>query len=50
MSNQLRLIDTASVRRLDAETVQIGRKGLAEARQALRQSRDRYDIPESKAA
>ena len=50
MSKQLRLIQTADVWRLDPETVQIGRKGLAEARQALRLSRARYDAPESKAA
>ena len=51
MSKQLRLIDnTASSWRLDEHTREVGRKGLAEARRALRDSRPRYAAPDTKAA
>ncbi len=50
MSNQLRLIDTTASWRLDEHTKEIGRKGLAEARRALRDSRPQYTAPEAKAA
>ncbi len=50
MSKQLRLIQPNSTWRLDEETRQIGRKGIAEARQALKDSRTRYAAPDTKAA
>ena len=50
MSKQLRLIDTTASWRLDEHTREIGRKGLAEARQALRDSRPQYAAPDTKAA
>lgn len=51
MSKQLRLIDTnGSGWRLDEHTKAVGRKGLAEARQALRDSRPRYAAPDTQAA
>ncbi|MEM7287498.1 MAG: hypothetical protein AAF480_14195 [Actinomycetota bacterium] len=51
MSKQLRLIDnTAGTWRLDEHTKQVGRKGLAEARRALRESRPQYTAPDTQAA
>lgn len=50
MSNQLRLIDTTASWRIDEHTKEVGRKGLAEARRALRDSRPGYAVPETKAA
>ena len=56
MTQQLRLISTATGKgeaaawRLDEHTRQIGRDGLAAAREALRQSRPRYAHPETTAA
>lgn len=54
MSNQLRLIDTtggpARAWRLDEHTRQVGRNGIAAAREALRRSHPRYASPTSQAA
>lgn len=55
MSNQLRLIDAdnparSSDWRLDEQTCEIGRNGIAAAREALRASRARYAAPETRAA
>ncbi len=50
MSKQLRLIDAADSWRLDEHTREVGRKGLAEARKALSESRPRYAVPETQAA
>ena len=50
MSKQLRLIEPNNQWRLDPETREIGMKGLADARQALRDSHPRYAAPETKAA
>lgn len=50
MSDQLRLIEPSTEWRLDDETRQIGRKGIADARRALRDSRARYAAPQAEAA
>ena len=50
MSKQLRLIEPSNGWRLDAETREIGRKGIADARAALRNSHPRYAAPTTKAA
>ena len=50
MSKQLRLIDNTTTWRLDERTKEVGRKGLAEARRALRESRPRYTAPDTQAA
>ncbi len=49
MSKQLRLIDNtpATAWRLDEATKQIGRQGIAAAREALRESRPRYAAPKA---
>lgn len=55
MSKQLRLLDTTGAAvetdwRLDEATREIGRSGVAAAREALRQSRPRYAVPTTTAA
>ena len=50
MSKQLRLIENNAPWRLDEHTKEVGRKGLAEARRALKASRARYAAPDTKAA
>ncbi len=55
MSNQLRLLDqngSASPKewRLDERTKQVGREGIAAAREALKASRTRYHSPDTQAA
>lgn len=50
MTKQLRLIEPTDTWRLDDETRQIGRKGLAQARKALQDSRPRYAAPQTQAA
>lgn len=50
MSKQLRLIEPDNSWRLDPETREIGRKGIANARQALRDSHPGYGVPETQAA
>jgi hypothetical protein len=50
MSKQLRLIQPNTTWRLDDETRQIGRQGIADARQALKDSRTRYAAPQAEAA
>jgi len=55
MSKQLRLLDTTNAGigtnwRLDEATREVGRNGVAAAREALRRSRPRYDVPTTEAA
>lgn len=50
MTKQLHLIEPDTMWRLDEETRQIGRRGLADAREALRSSRPQYAVPDTQAA